>query len=376
MRMKELDISYSVWKDVVDVNPLWETYHMMDGYNSALLWAGGEIAQHTGRVHHSEFIYCSMVDADSYEDWATNFVSTSIRVFKKDDATAYILSFTAPLTCVHLSAPEEPDGKPVMVQAPFTDGLYMFVSARGDSLDEYGTLSRGEGTKLIINYDAYESGEKEVVATFYECIELHDGHVDFDPDDWDFDDEWSIAIRIPATTVTPNGSNEGNCNLVAAQELYPWDSGTTYSFGDMVTHNGVNYYCVAGHINQEPPSAYWVNAVNVIVPAAGDGAYDVDLSEAIPVPYEDAGYWDYNPWTDVFTPADAGADWMLFDFAMDDVYLVKNMICSSRRGFWELDAYKVEPIYARWKLVFSTNRNAVGPATIGGHYTCFREDTT
>jgi hypothetical protein len=280
---------------------------------------------------------------------------------------------------VHLDAPEETDGKPVVVTAPFTDGLYMFVSACGDDLSgDPAVLTRGGGTQLKLSYSS-ESGEKEAVATFYECIELHDGHVDFDPDDWGFDDLWSILIRIPATEVTANGSNEGNCNLAAAQQLTPWSDSTEYNQGDLVTNDGVNYVAKSTHTNEEPPNAtYWDPYINVVVPAAGDGAYDVTLAEAIPVPYEGAGYWDYDPWDDEFTPSSTPgyADWMLFDFAMDDVYLVKNMVCSSRLGYWELDAYKVEPVYARWNLVFQVDRAVQGTGVIGGHYTCFRENTT
>jgi len=279
---------------------------------------------------------------------------------------------------VHLDGPEEADRKPVMVVSPFTEGLYMFVSACGDDLTD-GVLTRGGGTKLVVSYSAAESGIKEVVATFHETIELHDGHVDFDPTDWGFDDDWSIVIRIPATPVTPNATSEGNCNLAMAQQLTPWSSETTYSIGDLVTNNGVNYYCHTGHTNQEPPNeAYWVNMVNVIVPAAGDGGYDIDLSAAVCVPYEGAGYWDYDPWDDSFTPsATPGyADWMLFDLPMSDVALCRNMMCSSRLGSWELDAYKVEPVYARWQIVFQVDRDQNGPAVIGGHFTCFREDTT
>ena len=100
----------------------------------------------------------------------------------------------------------------------------------------------------------------------------------------------------------------------------------------------------------------------------------------VPIPYEGGGYWDYDVWDDAMTPsATPGyADWMLFDFAQDDVHLVKNMVCSSRLGYWELDAYKVESIYPRWQFVLSVTRDSVGSrgdATIGGHFTCFREST-
>ena len=279
---------------------------------------------------------------------------------------------------VHIDAPSEADGKPNFVPVPFTQGLYMFISTRGDDLVD-GVIKRGEGTKLLLSWDgATGDAEREALATFHETVELHDGHVDFDPSLWGFDDEWSIFIRIPASTVTPNATSEGNCNLYMAQQLTPWDSGTSYSQGDLVTHSSVNYVCIQAHSNQEPPSAsYWQPMVNVILPAAGDGAFDLDTP--VVVPYEDAGYWDYDIWTDELTPAGAGADWMLFDFQMDDVYMVKNLCCGNRLGFWELDAYKVEPLYPRWQIVFKVNRvnhTSRDPTVIGGHFTAFRKVTT
>lgn len=279
---------------------------------------------------------------------------------------------------ITLDAPKEADGKPNFVPVPFTAGLYMFISTRGDDLVG-GVIKRGEGTKLLLSWDGSTGdAEREALATFHEAVELHDGHVDFDPTLWDFDDEWSILIRIPASAVTPNGSSEGDCNLFMAQQLTPWDSGTSYSAGDLVTHDYVNYVCIQAHSNQEPPSdTYWQHAVNVILPADGDGEFDID--SPILVPYEGEGYWDYDIWEDELTAAGTGADWMLFDFALDDVYMVKNLACGSYRGFWELDAYKVEPLYPRWQLGFRCNRpnhTSRSAAKIGGHFTCFRKETT
>jgi len=277
-----------------------------------------------------------------------------------------------------LDVPVEADGKPNFVPVPFTQGLYMFISTRGDDLDE-GEILRGQGTKLLLSWDgSAEDDEKEAIATFHETVELHDGHVDFDPSLWDFDDEWSIFIRIPASTVAANGGGTGDCNLYMAQQLTPWSSSESYDPGDLVTHNYVNYVCISAHSNQEPPNAtYWLHTANVIIPAAGDGDYD--LTTPVVIPYDGAGYWDYDFWNDDLTPAGAGADWMLFDFPMDDVYLVRNNACGSNLGFWELDAYKVEPLYPRWQLGFKVERvdcETRDAARIGGHYTCFRQETT
>jgi len=157
----------------------------------------------------------------------------------------------------------------------------------------------------------------------------------------------------------------------------PWDGGAAYSPGDLVTgSDGVNYSCIYPHMGKVPPDdGYWLHAANMIVPAAGDGAYD--LIQPVVVPYTGAGYWDYDKWEDSIAPSGTPgfADFMLFDFQLDDVPLIKNVLCGSHLGAWDLDPYKVEPIYPRWKFVFAATRADSGSrpgASIGGFYTCFR----
>lgn len=62
-------------------------------------------------------------------------------------------------------------------------------------------------------------------------------------------DQVNFVIYAPATPITPNGANTGNCHLV----------------------------------------------YGVLIPAAGNGAYDVDLSTAVVIPTQSGtgGYWDY-----------------------------------------------------------------------------------
>ena len=37
-----------------------------------------------------------------------------------------------------------------------------------------------------------------------------------------------------------------------------WNNGVNYVIGDLVVEGGINYYCILGHINQQPPNAtYW-----------------------------------------------------------------------------------------------------------------------
>ena len=141
-----------------------------------------------------------------------------------------------------LDAPSEADKKPVMVNSPATEGTFTWLTSRGDDLSPSSGSGRGTGPQAFLSFD--EPGTKEVEIQFIEPVELHDGHVSWRPtSDWGFEDSWSLSVRLPATTVTPNAENKGNCNKV--------DTGQGFS---------------------------------VIVPANGDGAYDVDLTKAVPIP--------------------------------------------------------------------------------------------
>jgi hypothetical protein len=287
----------------------------------------------------------------------------------------------------HLDAPAEADGKPNVTPVPFTQGLYMFESSFGDQLVS-GVIQRGhdDGTtdhQLYVKFTPSDDEYKEAVLTFLECVEMHDGHQDH-PGDWGFKDRWGVAVRIPPTSISLNGSQEGNCNIAAAVELPLWDSVTSYSIGDVVTHEGTgaNYVAIQDSVNQEPSytSTHWEHRYNVVVPAADDGWWDIGDDFTI-VPYKGGGYWDYDQWDDELVPsATPGyADWMLFDFQQDDVHIVKNRTPSSPLGVWDLDAYKVEPIFARWQFVLGVKRYDVanrGTVEIGGSFTCFRENTT
>lgn len=282
----------------------------------------------------------------------------------------------------HLDAPAEADGKPVYVMSPSTEGFYTWLTARGDDLSPTPPSSgRGEGQKIYLSWDGTEDpwpATKEAVLDWCEPIELHDGHINFDPTKWGFEDEWSFFVRLPANTVEANGGGTGNCNVAMVQQLTPWSSETAYSPGDLVTHEGINYACILASTDDEPPNAtYWAMTLNIIVPAAGDGAFDIDLNEAVPTPCgnDENGYWNIaDKWTETIVPNAVGpikGTWNLFDFS-NEMYFMKNLNCGDPRGIWDIDAYKAEWISSRWKLVFKCTRASPGAGEIGGDLMCFR----
>lgn len=102
-------------------------------------------------------------------------------------------------------------------------------------------------------------GSSSIDLDFLDALYLAGGHVDWDGGSWG--SSVSMSLRAPATTTkAPASPGTGNCNLVPT---------------------GLGFH--------------------IIVPAAGDGAYDLDVP--IPVPAnndetnEQNGYWNYSePW--------------------------------------------------------------------------------
>jgi hypothetical protein len=238
-----------------------------------------------------------------------------------------------------MDSPREQDKKPVMVNSPATEGTFTWLTSRGDDLNPTPPASgRGEGTQLMLSFT--EPDIKEVEAQFCEPVELHDGHISWRPaGDWGFEDSWSISVRMPATVATENQGNTGNCNLVPT---------------------GLGF--------------------NIIVPAAGDGAYDIDFNQAVPIPdgYNSktgtgAGYWNVvQHWSEDFIPNGEGkGEFNLYDIQLE-MFFCKNMDCGNPLGIWDLDAYKAEWISKKWKLCFKVVRVTTGAGKIGGYLMIFR----
>jgi hypothetical protein len=237
---------------------------------------------------------------------------------------------------VHLDGPSEKDLKPVFVNSPATEGTFTWLSSCSDDLSPTPPNSgRGTGQQAVLSF--IEPGEDEVVLQYIEPIELHDGHVSWNGA-WDFEDLWSISVRLPATEVIANAGGTGNCNLV--------DTGQGFS---------------------------------IIVPAAGDGAYDVDLSTAIPVPdgYTEkdttkVGFWDMDLWTEEVTPRGDMQGQFNFYTVQLEMFFCKNVDCGNPLGVWDLDAYKAEWVSSRWQIVFHVKRVTAGSGKIGGYLMVFR----
>lgn len=148
-----------------------------------------------------------------------------------------------------MGVPKTADGKPIYLPNIFPGPVVLYYAGCGDHV----TNGRGAGDLFLIS--STQAEDKHLEIAFNDWIYLAGGYIRWTgavAGDW-----VSMKLVAPATPVTAAPQNDGNCNVT----------------------NGV------------------------ITPAAGNGAYNVDLSQAIPVPAlavatgdaegEPNGYWDW-----------------------------------------------------------------------------------
>lgn len=144
------------------------------------------------------------------------------------------------------------DGKLIQLPCLFPPGMYMYFAGRGDDV----TAGRGQGQHFRLAKDT--SGEDSMEFQFNDWILLAGG--DGYGINGEFGDWITFEALAPASSTSPNGSNQGNCNLV---EVAP--------------------------------------GAHIIVPAANNGTHDVNLTTAVPVPAgkpgEKTGFWEWD-WPD------------------------------------------------------------------------------
>lgn len=149
-----------------------------------------------------------------------------------------------------MGVPKTADGKPIYLPNIFPGPVSLYYAGSAD----HPTNGRGEGALFLLDSSTTETAELEF--SFNDWVYLAGGYLR-----WQnavAGDHVSMRLVAPATPVTPAASNDGNCNVVSG----------------------------------------------VIVPAAGNGAYNVDLSQAVPVPAlavatgddegPSNGYWDWD----------------------------------------------------------------------------------
>lgn len=207
--------------------------------------------------------------------------------------------------------PTASDGKPYVLPNSFPgEVLLNFVGCS----DKLSPAERFGGPLLVVQKQGV--GTSSLDLDFLDGIFLAGGHVDWDGG------SWGSLVRMelwaPASTVKePVVPNEGNCNLVPT---------------------GLGF--------------------NIIVPAAGNGAKDVDVP--VPVPANDAetneqnGYWNHSePWlgTGVVAPVASGGKYNLFDQSLELAHFAKlHLFHDQGRRDMIAPAIKPKWILPEWKM--------------------------
>ncbi len=315
--MSSLHVTYAIWKQVSQNHPGWVAYHYDDGDDGADVWTGDR-----------DHLFSSSVDADDYADWAAAF-PTSVSVSAPDDAVAQIKGLRG-----LAASPVEEDGKPTVVISPAQTGWGTWFTSHGDDLSPTPPASgRGDGAKIEVAFAIAET--KETVFQWSEPVQIHDGELNWDPADWDHNDEVSFSLKMPASVATAN-AGAGNCNLVN------------------------------------------LGGYNLIVPAAGDGSHDVDLAQVVPLlSRSSTGYWDADRSTGAVAPSatPGAAGFNLLDIPIES-FLIKNLSLGNPLGQFSIDAYKAEWISDRAQGCLKVVRSSTGAGTLSAWVMCFRESTS
>lgn len=209
-------------------------------------------------------------------------------------------------------SPRTSDGKPIYLPNLFPGGVTLYISGSGDG------AGYGNGNNLQVSRDT--AGSSTVEFGFNDWVYIAGGGCQWK--DAAIGDYLSLEAFAPASTVTPNGGGTGNCNLV--------DPG--------------------------------LGAAVLIVPAAGNGAYDVDLANAVPIPAFDeetgaaAGYWDWSePDTGKgsITPSAGGSKWHLFAVSIDlGRFVNRYLILGAGAMDITVPAIKPKKILPHWRFRF------------------------
>lgn len=152
-----------------------------------------------------------------------------------------------------IAVPSTNDGRAISMPSLFPDSTMLYITGAADD----PIAGRGQGSSFTFSSDT--AGDTTLLFSFNDWVYLTGGA--FRYVGATLGDMITLEATAPASTVTPNGGNTGNCNLTAS----PFGANT------------------------------------LIIPAAGNGAYDVNLTTAVPItalntaaPRAPIGYWNWS----------------------------------------------------------------------------------
>ena len=218
-----------------------------------------------------------------------------------------------PTANLRISDPKAADGKPFVLPNSFPGEVLLNFTGASDKIS--APTARFSGA--LFGLQQVGVGSTVFTVDFLDGIFLAGGHINWDGGSWG--SSISMYLSAPAsTTKAPATANQGNCNKV-----------------------------------QVAQGAY------IIVPAAGDGVYDLDVTIPIPA-YDDetneqTGYWNYSePWVGKGTVSPTGtntAKYNLFDFPITLAYFTKlHLFLDSGQRDMVAQAIKPKWILPEWQM--------------------------
>lgn len=218
-------------------------------------------------------------------------------------------------------APKTADGTNIFLPNLFPVNVFFYINGAGD-----GVATRGDGQQF--NASRSTNGDTVVEWSYIDWVYAAGGGIFWQ--NGQVGDWASMQITAPASSVTPNGGGTGNCNLV------PIPGG------------------------------------NLIVPAPGNGSYDVDLATAVPIPtyieegQPGTGYWEWstpNTGSGTITPSPTPGQgaYNLFDFSRLLVRFVNRFqLVGTDRVNLTVPAIRPKRILPQWKLSVVLHNEAGG----------------
>jgi hypothetical protein len=209
------------------------------------------------------------------------------------------------------NAPRAADGKPFMLPNIFPGEVLLNFAGVDDALSP---AARFGGDLIAVQKQGV--GTATLDLNFLDGIFLAGGHIAWDGGAWG--SSVYMELIAPASTVKePASPGLGNCNLVPT---------------------GLGF--------------------NIIIPAAGDGAKDIDVPVPIPAANDETlvqtGYWNYSePWIGkgTLTPVASLGKYNLFDQQLELAHFAKLHLFHAQ-GSRDLMASAIKPkwILPEWKM--------------------------
>jgi hypothetical protein len=239
-----------------------------------------------------------------------------------------------PARLVRLRGPEDPDHKPIVTISPATIGLKTWLTGAGDG---EAAANRALGEKIQLKFT--DTDTAFVDFNFNECVEVHDGQLNWGPDGaWSCDDRFSLSVNIPATTVSVTPGT-GNVNEIALG-------------GGLVAY----------------------------VPAAGDGLHTLETAAPIVIPDDhplaSARYWNVDTISGAVTSlAEPTGNCVLLN-APQEAFFVTNIGMGNRFGLFDVDVYRTDWIHKTWSIRLYVEKVTAGAGWVDGWMLVFRPSNT